>query len=84
MPGITIIVNKPEGKFVTDRLHRQFYSSLPEDHYAEWMRNNVGRQGWDWDWAWYSGKLTWGTPDVAIKFRKGKELFATQASLMWG
>jgi len=82
MPGPTIIVKKPtEPIFVANSL----YTISPAQHYGVWLLDNVGRQGWDWDWAWKDAGPNWVNPSkVAIKFRKGKEKFATEAALKWG
>lgn len=60
-------------------LRQIVYSSDPNEHYRPWLEANVGRQGWDWDWS-----LDFSLDNtLIIKFRKGKEEWATQASLMW-
>ena len=67
-------------------------SADPNDHYRPWLEKNVGKQGWDWDWR--LGPITGakGQPNgpivlagdfLEIKFRKGKEKYATIATLKW-
>lgn len=54
------------------------FSADPNDHYREELETKVGRQGWDWDW-----RLTDNPKKLKIKFRKGKEKWATYFSLKW-
>ena len=96
MPGVTIEVPWPTGHIVVESGHprwdwalgatlQQVFSSDPNDHYRPWMEQHVGRQGWDWNWR--IGKIT-STPGPAqdtliIKFRRGREKYATIAALRW-
>lgn len=65
-------------------------SADPNDHFRPWLERNVGRQGWDWDWR-ISPKHTMYIPSapqeindsLEIKFRKGKEIYASIAKLQW-
>lgn len=84
MPGTVISVKWPTGWTEADHLGNQTQSSDPNDHYRPWLEQNVGRQGWDWDWriggsANYNEVLDTDTLD--IKFRKGREQYATILTL---
>lgn len=56
-------------------------SADPNNHYRPWMEANVGTQCWDWDWDLRDNDLA--TNKLTIKFRRGKEQWATQAQLKW-
>jgi hypothetical protein len=67
-------------------------SSDPNDHYRPFLEKNVGKQGIDWDWRIQVGNSMWtpGYEDqdiqsdkVVIKFRKGKEKWASITMIMW-
>lgn len=45
-----------------------------------WLEQNVGIQGVDWDWMF---NFRDECDEVQIKFRKGKERWATIAQIMW-
>lgn len=81
MPGTMIVLDKPTRPIKL----RGLFTVSPAIHYGDWLRENVGRQGWDWDWAWRTEvNGDWSTPSkVAIKFRRNKEKFATLAKLKW-
>jgi hypothetical protein len=86
MPGVTVKVIWPNGPVVKDFIDQyksdnELLSTDPNDHYRPWMESNVGRQGWDWDWCMKDNDLRDNT--LTIKFRKGKESYATMAMLRW-
>lgn len=65
--------------------NNEVFSVDPRDFYQPWLETNVGKQGWDWDWksepAWsmYEPSLPSYEQDfLIIKFRKGKEKYATE------
>ena len=75
LPGYTIKMQWPIGWTTPDHLGNQFYSNDPEDHWGRWLKDNVGKKGWDWDW-----KLSHNMQDIDIRFRKkeGMILFSLQ------
>ena len=86
MPGTTVTVNWPSGWTEGDHLGNQIQSADPNDHFRPWLETNVGKQGWDWDWR--MGKITGAQGSgngqtilscdtLTIKFRKGKEKYAS-------
>lgn len=80
--GWTEPVPAPGGGFI------QSESADPNDHYRPWLEKNVGKQGWDWNWrigtvAADNGAGTRGYDSLCIKFRMGKERYATIAALRW-
>ena len=90
MPGVTIKVKWPVGNVIvlpTDdgfdwavgTTPQEIFSADPNDHYRPWLEANVGRQGWDWNWriASTDGNI------LAIKFRRGREHWASVAALRW-
>lgn len=95
MPGIVVTVKWPRGWTEPDKLGVQTESTDPNDHYRPWLEATVGRQGWDWDWK--IGPVTriefFNSNDaydfeslgdkLEIKFRKGKEKYATMFALRW-
>ena len=84
MPGTRIKVKWPAGSVasVTDFTHVYFANgSDPNDHYRPWLESNVGKQGWDWDWVLSDDDISKNL--LTIKFRRGKEKWATMASLRW-
>lgn len=94
MPGTTIKVKWPKGMIVAgpgpeDPLwydlggaaYITFESADPNDHYRPYMESNVGRQGWDWDWTMMDHDVSQNT--LTIKFRKGKESWASMVALKW-
>ena len=93
MPGVTVKVKWPSGNIVVDHNDPRWqdmggavrvdlgFSADPNDHYRHWMESIVGRQGWDWDWTLMGNDIL--ENKLTIKFRKGKEKFATVALLLW-
>jgi hypothetical protein len=73
MPGVTATVKWP----VTDC--RSVVDSDPNTNYRPYLEKHVGKQGWDWDWR--IGSVDGNT--LTIKFRKGKEKWATIIMIMW-
>jgi hypothetical protein len=68
------------------------HTNDPNDHYRPYLEKHVGKQGWDWDWRIQVGNSMWtpGYEDqdiqsdkVVIKFRKGKEKWASITTIMW-
>lgn len=64
-------------------------SADPNDHYRPALEQNVGRQGWDWNWrigpmaAINDTGTTVGFDTLTIKFRRGKEKWASYYKLKW-
>jgi hypothetical protein len=95
MPGTKITVAWPTGWTVPEPAAGGGYISTesadPNDHFRPWLEQNVGRQGWDWDWrmgpvtgAQGGPGGTWLTGDyLVIKFRRGREKYATMFTLKW-
>ena len=93
MPGVTVRVRWPSGNIVVDHNHPLWqdmggavwadlgFSCDPNDHYRPWMESVVGRQGWDWDWVLTNDDVAYNT--MTIKFRRGKEQYASVAVLQW-
>lgn len=92
MPGISVTVSWPSGWTEADHLGNQTQSADPNDHFRPWLEANVGKQGWDWDWR--TGPITGAqgsangptylTGDyLTIKFRIGKEKYATMFTLKY-
>jgi hypothetical protein len=93
MPGTMIKVRWPTGELIVDHTHPLWedmggavwvnlgYSSDPNDHYRPDIEKHVGRQGWDWDWCMRDGDVVNNL--LTIKFRKGKDIWATHFALMW-
>ena len=86
MPGTVIRVPWPGGMVIKEfadqyKTDRELFSSDPNDHYRPWLEKNVGRQGWDW--AWGMGNLDITENRLTIKFRRGREHWATAAALRW-
>lgn len=59
----------------------QTESADPNDHYRPWMEKYVGHQCWDWNWDLTDNDAA--ENKLTIKFRKGKERYATIAALKW-
>ena len=90
MPGVEIELPWPTGNIVVNDQDPRWcdiggavwvdlgFSANPNDHYRPWMEESVGRQGWDWNWR--EGK---SIDILVIKFRKGKEKYATIAAMRW-
>lgn len=91
VPGTTINVKWPTGDIVVDSNHPQWYdcgavkvlihSADPNDHYRPWLEEHVGKQKRDWNWRMNPRDSEGDT--LQIKFRKGKEKFATLAAIRW-
>lgn len=84
VPGTTIKVRWPRYELATvhtwsDGSVEQRLTSDPNYHYRPWLEKNVGKQGIDWNWRIAS--VTGET--VSIKFRKGKDKWASVAGLLW-
>jgi hypothetical protein len=83
VPGTTTVVPWPQEKWLT--IHDDIYGKVdvqtndPNHHYRPYLEKNVGKQGIDWNWkiSSFSGDL------LAIKFRKGKEKWASIITIMW-
>ena len=64
-------------------------SADPNDHYRPWLERNVGRQGWDWNWrlgpmaATNDTGTVIGFDSLFIKFRRGRDRYATMAAMRW-
>ena len=85
VPGTTIKVTWPVGWVVLDE-HADgskvsTESADPNDHYRPWMEQNVGRQRWDWDWTMMDDDINQNR--LTIKFRRGKEQWASYFRLRW-
>ena len=71
MPGPTIKVKWPSNAESAD----------PNDVYRPTLERLVGKQGWDWNWrVWYNDV---NDNTISIKFRTGKEKYATLLALQW-
>lgn len=92
MPGTIIKVKWPKGKITVDHndprwcdlggaVWIEFESADPNDHYRPWMEANVGRQNWDWSWDMRDNDVAENV--LSIKFRKGKEQYASMVALKW-
>lgn len=92
MPGTKIKVKWPSGPVVVNfkssnwedcggANNLEIESADPNDHYRPWMEKHVGRQGWDWNWALMEDDIN--TNRLTIKFRKGKEKYATIVAMKW-
>ena len=94
MPGTTIKVKWPNGPMIQEHIDQyktdeELLSADPNDHYRPALEQNVGKQGWDWDWRIGSIKAdngfgTTGYDTLLIKMRKGRDEYATIATLKWG
>lgn len=76
MPGTTIKASWPGAHWSDDDLE------YPEYRWGVWLREHVGKQGWDWDWMYEFGDNEL-FPTVIIKFRLGKTNVAPQFKLRW-
>ncbi len=94
IPGVKIKVKWPCGEIVAGpgpsdprwrdwggAAYIKFPSADPNDHYRPWLEKNVGKQGWDWDWKIVDRDLS--TDQLTIKFRLGKEQYASIVGIMW-
>lgn len=88
MPGTIIKVKWPVGEIRIKHqsalgiIWENISSADPNAHYRPYLETNVGRQGWDWDWTMMDSDCRDNT--LTIKFRKGKESWASLVALMWG
>lgn len=71
MPGTVIKVRWPRGKNNAD----------PWDHYGPWLKQHVGRVGWDFCWDLTDDDMAKDL--LTIKFRWGRERQAMMAAMMW-
>ena len=97
MPGTTIRVKWPKDQWITlhdygDGSKDQTLTNDPNYHYRPFLEKNVGKQGIDWNWRVRVGNGMWtlGYEDqdqesdkVIIKFRKGKDKWASVAGILW-
>ena len=95
MPGSTIEVPWPTGNIIVTpeqpgwdgtlgATKQEIFSSDPNDHYRPWLEEHVGRQRWDWNWRMGTIATQTGMRDtLVIKFRTGKEKYATIAAMRW-
>lgn len=85
MPGTEIKVPWPTGwtapVVAEDGSVIQTESSDPNDHYRPFLEKKVGRQGWDWQWDLRDHDIIDNT--LTIKFRRGKDKWASVAALKW-
>lgn len=92
VPGTIIKVKWPVGEIVVDETDPRWdwtmgaslqsgFSADPNDHYRPWMEANVGRQNWDWSWDMRDNDVAENV--LSIKFRKGKEQYASMVALKW-
>lgn len=92
MPGATASVPWPTGMVAVDpqdeaydwfaeNAYQETFSADPNEHYRPWLEANVGRQGWDWNWRVSCNDIE--NNPLIIKFRRGKEQWATLAALSW-
>ena len=96
MPGVEIEVPWPVGNIIVNDEDPRWVdlggavwvdlgtSADPNDHYRWWLEKNVGRQGWDWNWR--IGRVSAETnvrDSLVIKFRRGREKWASLAALQW-
>jgi len=94
IPGVKIKVKWPYGEIVAGpgpsdpgwrdwggAAYIKFPSAGPNDHYRPWLEKNVGKQGWDWDWKIVDNDMS--TDKLTIKFRLGKEQYASIVGIMW-
>lgn len=84
VPGTTITIPWPKKEWLTlhddgDGSTVQAHTNDPNYHYRPYLEKNVGKQGRDWDW--------WLDPvdgnTLTIKFRKGKESWASIITIIW-
>lgn len=94
IPGTTTTVKWPVGEVVIDESMPQWdwtigpskyivESSDPNDHYRPYLEKHVGKQGWDWDWLIEAKDNTQYPDQLRIRFRKGKEEWASITTIMW-
>jgi len=91
MPGTVIKVAWPTGTIIgvsdpryydrTGSAYIPYSSADPNDHYRPWLEENVGKQSWDWNWGFTGNDVT--ENKLTIKIRKGREKYATLATILW-
>lgn len=90
IPGTTIKVKWPSGDVVIDESMPQWdwtvgpskyiiESADPNDHYRPALEKLVGKQGRDWQWKMDDNDID----NILIKFRKGKDRYASYFALKW-
>jgi hypothetical protein len=87
--GAVIVLPWPSGYTEPDHLGNSTNSADPNAHYRPWLETYVGKQGRDWEWKQHSdwsfdiaGTVT-TNDSVELRFRKGKEQYASLAALKW-
>lgn len=92
IPGVEIKVIWPNGSLLIDESHPTWdwtvgtsrywvESADPNEHYRPKIERLVGRQGWDWDWCLKDNDIAENR--LTIKFRKGKDTWASYFLLKW-
>lgn len=92
MPGTIVKVKWPSGEITIDESDPRWDWTLgaslqsgtsadPNDHYRPWLEANVGSQNWDWSWDMRDNDVAENV--LSIKFRKGKEQYASMVALKW-
>lgn len=69
MPGTSITVKSPPKLWGISSINY---------YYRPYLEENVGKQGWDWNWKYASDG-----ENIFIRFRKGKEKWASIIAIMW-
>lgn len=93
MPGVEIVVKWPRSPIAVNSSNPNWFdcggaewvlidSADPNDHYRPWLEEKVGRQGWDWNWDCVISD-NHDDDHLTIKFKKGKEKYATLAAIKW-
>lgn len=91
MPGQEIEVPWPRGWTEPEECPGggsvQIESADPNDHYRPHLEKLAGKQGWDWDWKLGYIDIGQGIrvsgDTLIIKFRKGKDRWASYFTLKW-
>jgi hypothetical protein len=86
VPGTEIKICWPDGPVIKSfedqyMSDQELFSADPNDHYRPWIEHYVGCQGWDWDWALRDNDVLHNV--LTIKFRKGKDQWASIAAMKW-
>jgi hypothetical protein len=89
VPGIEIKVHWPVGDIAVDHNDPRWYdvgadrvqvwSVYPEDHYGPFMREWIGKKGWDWDWESIDEMSNY----LIIRIRKKHATYASHIAMMW-
>jgi len=97
MPGTTIKVTWPVGPirpiiidaesvdydWIAGGYHVNLDESAdPNDHYRPELEKKVGRQGFDWDWCLTNNDIV--ENKLTVKFRRGKDNWASYFAIKWG